>query len=65
VLPSSGSDLRRISVQLLTFKGPLGSARSPQIGGKHTITTELLERNSDDPVPVKVSIECQFSAGGR
>lgn len=51
--------------ELLIFKGPLGSARSPQLSGKHTITTELLQGNSGDPVPVKVSIEWQFSADGR
>jgi hypothetical protein len=51
--------------QLLTFKGPLGSASSPQMSGKQVITTELLQGNSGDPVPVKVSIEWQFSAGGR
>lgn len=50
---------------LLTFRGPLGSVRSPQIGGKHAITTELLEGNGGDPVPVRVSIEWQFAAGGR
>jgi len=50
---------------LLTLKGPVSSVRSPQIGGKHTITTELLQGNSGDPVPVKVSIEWQFTAGGR
>jgi len=59
--PRGGKDFG----QLLTFKGPLGSVRSPQIGGKHTITTELLQGNSGDPVPVKVSIEWQFTAGGR
>lgn len=51
--------------QLLTLKGPLSSARSPRIGGKHTITTELLQGNSGDPMPVNVSIEWQFAAGGR
>lgn len=49
----------------LTLKGPVGSARSPQIGGKLTVTSELLRDNVGEPVPVKVTIEWQFSAGGR
>ncbi|MCZ7566181.1 MAG: hypothetical protein M5U08_22305 [Burkholderiales bacterium] len=51
--------------QILTLEGPLGSARSPQIGGKHVVTTELLRGNSGEPVPVKVTIEWRFAAGGR
>jgi len=51
--------------QILTLKGPVGSARSPQIGGKHAVTTELLRNNFGEPVPVKVTIEWRFSAGDR
>jgi len=47
---------------VLTLKGPVGSARSPQIGGKHTTTTDLL--GEEQPVPVKVTTEWRFSAGG-
>lgn len=51
--------------QILTLAGPVGSARSPQIGGKHAVTTELLRDNFGEPVPLNVTIEWRFSAGGR
>jgi hypothetical protein len=48
---------------VLTVKGPVGSPRRPQIGGKHTTTTDLA--GEQWPAPMKVTIEWQFSAGGR
>ena len=50
---------------LLTFKGPIGSSNSPQLGGKETVTTDWINANSPEPIPVKVTIEWQFSAVGR
>jgi hypothetical protein len=51
--------------QLLTFKGPIGSSRSPQMSGKKTLTTEWIDARHQDSIPVKVTIDWQFSAGGR
>lgn len=51
--------------QILTLAGPVGSACSPQIGGKHAVTTELLQHDFGEPVPLNVTIEWRFSAGGR
>jgi hypothetical protein len=50
---------------LLTFKGPVRSTRSPQMRGRQTVTTEWLDASNQDPIPVKVTIDWQFSAGGR
>lgn len=50
---------------LLTFKGPVGSTRSPQMHGKQTLTTEWLDASNQDSIPVTVTIDWQFSAGGR
>jgi hypothetical protein len=35
------------------------------MSGKHTLTTEWLDASNPQPVPVKVTIEWQYSAGGR
>ncbi|MCB1892375.1 MAG: hypothetical protein KIT42_02745 [Rhodocyclaceae bacterium] len=52
--------------QVLTFKGKLGSVRSPQLRGKETLTTDLGDANNPAASrPVKVTIEWQFAAGGR
>lgn len=52
--------------EALTFKGKLGSTRSPQTQGKETITTDLFDANSPAAsVPLKVTIEWQLAAGGR
>jgi hypothetical protein len=51
--------------QVLSFKGPLGSVRSPQMSGKTTVTTDWIDSKNPQLVPVKVSIEWSFSAGGR
>lgn len=50
--------------QVLTVKGPVGAANSPQLSGKQSFTTDLLGSHGD-PVPVKVTVEWKFSAGGR
>jgi len=52
-------------VRTLTFKGPVGSTRSPQFSGKKTVTTEWLSNTSPPRIPVKVTLEWHFSAGGR
>lgn len=51
--------------QLLTFKGPIGSSKSPQLSGKETVTTDWIDANHPEPIPVNVTIEWQFSAAGR
>jgi len=51
--------------QLLTFKGPVGSTRSPQFSGKREVTTEWLSNVQPPQVPLKVTLEWHFSAGGR
>jgi len=51
--------------QLLTFKGPVGSTRSPQFSGKRVVTTEWLSNVQPPQVPLKVTLEWHFSAGGR
>lgn len=51
--------------QMLTFKGPLGSVRSPQMSGKNTVTTDWIDSKNPQLVPVKVTIEWSFSASGR
>ncbi len=50
---------------LLSAKGPVASTRSPQIGGKQSFTTELLEGNAGEPVPVKVTVDWRFFAAAR
>jgi hypothetical protein len=51
--------------QLLTFRGPAGSSRSPQLSGKQTVTTEWLDANNANPIPVKVTIDWHFTARAR
>jgi len=51
--------------QLLTFKGPVGSTRSPRFSGKRNLTTEWLGNEQPPQVPLKVTLEWQFSAKGR
>ena len=51
--------------QLLTFKGPVGSSRSPQFSGKQEVTTEWLSNVQPPQVPLKVTLEWHFSAKGR
>jgi len=51
--------------QLLTFKGPVGSSRSPQLSGKQTVTTEWLDANNANPIPVKVAIDWHFTGSAR
>lgn len=52
--------------QVLTFKGKLGSAQSPHMSGKETVTTDLGNPNVPGASrPTKVVIEWQFDAGGK
>ncbi len=52
--------------QALTFKGPIASVRSPQVRGKESIVADLGDPNNPQASqPVKVTIEWQFTAGGR
>lgn len=50
--------------QLLTMKGKANSASKPKLHGRKIITTEWLKGNGGDPVPVKVTLEWQFSVRG-
>jgi hypothetical protein len=52
--------------QALTFKGRLGSVRSPEMRGKQTITTDLFDANNPAAsVPLSVTIEWRFVAGSK
>jgi len=50
--------------QLLTMKGKANSANKPKLHGRKVFTTEWLKLNGGDPVPVKVTLDWQFSVGG-